>query len=76
LMNCGRLPTTVKTFTRGRLRPRAADLPAVPTLRVCRWGAAGITGQSRGGEEMPTWLVVLLVVLLVLAVFGGVGYYR
>jgi len=25
---------------------------------------------------MPTWLVVLLVVLLVLALFGGFGYSR
>ena len=28
------------------------------------------------GGEMPTWLLVLIVVLLVLAVFGGFGYSR
>jgi hypothetical protein len=27
-------------------------------------------------KNMPTWLLVLLVVLIVLALFGGVGYYR
>ena len=42
-------------------------------------------GESRscigpiGGEEvaeMPTWLLVLIIVLVVLALFGGVGYGR
>ncbi|HSF61175.1 MAG TPA: hypothetical protein VLA69_05735 [Gaiellaceae bacterium] len=28
------------------------------------------------GGDMPTWLLVLIVVLLVLAVFGGFGYSR
>jgi hypothetical protein len=28
-----------------------------------------------GGDRM-SWLVILLIVLLVLALFGGVGYYR
>jgi hypothetical protein len=26
--------------------------------------------------EMPTWLLVLIIVLVVLALFGGVGYGR
>ncbi len=25
---------------------------------------------------MPTWLLVLIIVLIVLALFGGFGYYR
>jgi hypothetical protein len=29
-----------------------------------------------GGDHMPTWLLVLIIVLLVLAVFGGFGYSR
>jgi hypothetical protein len=29
-----------------------------------------------GGDEMPTWLLVLIIVLVVLALFGGFGYYR
>jgi len=29
-----------------------------------------------GGDEMPTWLLVLIIVLIVLALFGGFGYYR
>jgi hypothetical protein len=29
-----------------------------------------------GGGDSMSWLVVLLIVLLVLALFGGVGYYR
>jgi hypothetical protein len=29
-----------------------------------------------GGDRMPTWLLVLIIVLLVLAVFGGFGYSR
>ena len=28
------------------------------------------------GVRMPTWLLILIVVLLVLAVFGGFGYSR
>jgi hypothetical protein len=32
--------------------------------------------SERGGVGMPTWLVVVLVVLLVLALFGGFGYTR
>jgi hypothetical protein len=33
------------------------------------------TVQAKEGW-MPTWLLVLIVVLLVLAVFGGFGYSR
>ena len=29
-----------------------------------------------GGEQMPTWLLVLIIVLVVLALFGGFGYSR
>ena len=29
-----------------------------------------------GGERMPTWAVVLIIVLVVLALFGGFGYSR
>jgi hypothetical protein len=29
-----------------------------------------------GGEYMPTWLLVLIIVLIVLALFGGFGYRR
>ena len=29
-----------------------------------------------GGEQMPTWLLVLIIVLVVLALFGGFGYCR
>jgi len=29
-----------------------------------------------GGEKMPTWLLVLIIVLVVLALFGGFGYSR
>ncbi|HET9438120.1 MAG TPA: hypothetical protein VFO64_07955 [Gaiellaceae bacterium] len=50
--------------------------PVEERADVCSPGAEGISWRSRGGEEMPTWLLVLIVVLLVLAVFGGVGYYR
>ena len=35
------------------------------------------SGQSLGEEaQMPTWLWVLILVLVVLALFGGVGYSR
>jgi hypothetical protein len=40
--------------------------------------ARGFDGErSRpGGEHMPTWLLVLIIVLIVLALFGGFGYSR
>ncbi len=31
--------------------------------------------REKGGA-MPTWLLVLIIVLVVLALFGGVGYGR
>jgi hypothetical protein len=34
----------------------------------------GTLGQ--GGDDMPTWLLVLIIILIVLALFGGFGYYR
>jgi hypothetical protein len=46
--------------------PGGRGVSAVP-----RWG----TSQP-GGEDMPTWLLVLIIVLIVLALFGGFGYYR
>ena len=30
--------------------------------------------DAPGGEQMPTWLLVLIIVLVVLALFGGFGY--
>ena len=48
--------------------------------RVCRFTRAGISHAwietKRGGWTMPTWLLVLIIVLVVLALFGGVGYGR
>jgi hypothetical protein len=37
-----------------------------------------VSTSTSGSEEkrMPTWLLVLIVVLLVLAAFGGFGYTR
>jgi hypothetical protein len=32
--------------------------------------------RKGGGCGMPTWLWVLIIVLIVLALFGGVGYRR
>jgi flagellar basal body-associated protein FliL len=32
--------------------------------------------QRNGGEIVATWLWVLIIVLVVLALFGGVGYRR
>jgi len=32
--------------------------------------------QAEGDTDMPTWLWILIIVLLVLALFGGVGYGR
>jgi uncharacterized membrane protein len=32
--------------------------------------------EPRRFAEMPTWLLVLIIVLVVLALFGGVGYGR
>jgi flagellar basal body-associated protein FliL len=36
----------------------------------------GDVHDGDGGGDSMSWLVVLLIVLLVLALFGGVGYYR
>ena len=33
-------------------------------------------GFTKEGPNMATWLVILLIVLLVLLVFGGIGYGR
>jgi hypothetical protein len=32
--------------------------------------------RAQGGDGMPTWLLVLIIVLLIVALFGGFGYYR
>jgi hypothetical protein len=45
---------------------RSASVSALP--------ARGTEGQ--GGDDMPTWLLVLIIILIVLALFGGFGYYR
>jgi hypothetical protein len=31
---------------------------------------------AAGGDVMPTWLLVLIIILIVVALFGGFGYYR
>jgi hypothetical protein len=28
------------------------------------------------GGRVPTWLLVLIIILVILALFGGFGYYR
>jgi hypothetical protein len=40
-------------------------------------GEAG-KGRCRRTKEvqMPTWLLVLIIVLVILALFGGIGYRR
>jgi hypothetical protein len=43
-------------------------------LRFQRVGRGGMLGA--GGEAMPTWAWVLIIVLLFLLVFGGFGYSR
>jgi hypothetical protein len=37
---------------------------------------SGLGTEAPGGDEMPTWLLVLIIILIVLALFGGFGYYR
>jgi hypothetical protein len=39
-------------------------------------GQGHLQSVERRKNAMPTWLLVLIVVLVVLALFGGVGYYR
>jgi flagellar basal body-associated protein FliL len=36
----------------------------------------GATHRGKGGDHMPAWLWILIIVLLVIALFGGVGYSR
>ena len=45
--------------------------PLAPRLSMTASGNA-----RSGGEDMPTWLWILLIVLLVLALTGGIGYRR
>ena len=51
-------------------------------LDVTRWVREAVSRSvvlgtlGVGGDHMPTWLLVLLIVLLVLALFGGFGYSR
>lgn len=47
--------------------------PPRPGSPVCTYGSR--RPGTRGGD-LVSWLVLLLIVLLVLALFGGVGYYR
>jgi flagellar basal body-associated protein FliL len=35
-----------------------------------------LSGQTARRTDMPTWVWILLIVLLVLVLFGGVGYGR
>jgi hypothetical protein len=53
-----------------------------PVFQRAGFGIGGngyLSAQLRalqGGPNMATWLVILLIVLLVLLVFGGIGYGR
>ena len=47
----------------------------VEPLRV-RFNGSARELEVPGGEHMPTWLLVLIIVLVVLALFGGFGYSR
>jgi hypothetical protein len=39
--------------------------------------ATGITIRyPERGTRVPTWLLVLIIILVILALFGGFGYYR
>jgi flagellar basal body-associated protein FliL len=44
-------------------------------LRLAPRGNVGLV-KPNGGRTMPTWVWILLIVLLVLVLFGGVGYGR
>jgi hypothetical protein len=53
--------------------------PARRAPDVCECSEAAIYALSANGKEdfhMPTWVWILLIVLLVLVLFGGVGYGR
>lgn len=70
-------------FTRRQAQPRLrAARRLVGRACVCLFRTLGTLRadgrHSRSSEvtDMPTWALVLIVVLLVLAVFGGFGYYR
>ena len=64
----------------------AVEQAALPRSRpspnlVCRCARAGYVSTSahirrQEVRRMPTWLLVLIIVLVVLALFGGVGYGR
>jgi type VI protein secretion system component VasF len=45
-------------------------------LRVSPDGYLVGCRANRKGGHMPTWVWILLIVLLVLVLFGGVGYGR
>jgi hypothetical protein len=45
-------------------------------LRLGPRGYLSAVHSRKGGEQMPTWVWVLIIVLIVLALFGGVGYGR
>jgi hypothetical protein len=48
-----------------RPEPAAFQAPAYEVLR-----------SNKEVQAMPTWLWVLIIVLVILALFGGVGYRR
>jgi hypothetical protein len=37
---------------------------------------AGRSQTTKGGRVLATWLWILIIVLVIFALFGGVGYYR
>jgi hypothetical protein len=63
---CGE--ASVKLRTHGFLYVSVRETPGFIT------GAGGNTWA--GGEHMPTWLLIVLIVLVVLALTGGIGYRR
>jgi hypothetical protein len=61
----------VSAFSWPTVRSSAAALRATLRLNV-----AAIGNARAGREDMPTWLWIVLIVLLVLALTGGIGYRR
>jgi hypothetical protein len=58
----------------GRARPAPAPSPFGGGLEEAASGNPQAVYGERG--SMPTWLWVLIIILLVLLLFGGVGYGR
>jgi hypothetical protein len=38
-------------------------------------GRVGIASSTKGGSNMATWLLILLIVLALIVLFGGFGVY-